>query len=76
MQSMGSAGDPLDNAMCESFFATLKCELIVRTRFLLAGATRTGRSATTLRTSTTPRRIHSAIGYESPAHFENLNHAA
>ena len=25
--SMGSVGDAYDNAMCESFFATLECEL-------------------------------------------------
>jgi len=29
--SMGSAGDCYDNAMCESFFATLECELLDRT---------------------------------------------
>jgi transposase InsO family protein len=27
---MGSVGDCYDNAMCESFFATLECELIDR----------------------------------------------
>ena len=31
--SMGSVGDAYDNAMCESFFATLECELIDRTTF-------------------------------------------
>ena len=31
--SMGSVGDAYDNAMCESFFATLECELIDRRRF-------------------------------------------
>ena len=30
---MGSVGDAYDNAMCESFFATLECELIDRRRF-------------------------------------------
>ena len=28
--SMGSVGDCFDNAMCESFFATLECELLDR----------------------------------------------
>src|SRR5205823_4821927 len=32
-QSMGSIGDCYDNAMAESFFATLECELIKRTRW-------------------------------------------
>ena len=31
--SMGSVGDAHDNAMCESFFATLECELLDRCRF-------------------------------------------
>ena len=31
--SMGSVGDAYDNAMCESFFATLECELLDRQRF-------------------------------------------
>jgi len=31
--SMGSVGDCYDNAMCESFFATLECELLDRSRF-------------------------------------------
>ncbi len=31
--SMGSIGDCFDNAMCESFFATLECELLDRCRF-------------------------------------------
>jgi transposase InsO family protein len=35
--SMGSVGDAYDNAMCESFFATLECELLERRRFCVAG---------------------------------------
>jgi putative transposase len=31
--SMGSVGDAYDNAMCESFFATLECELLARRKF-------------------------------------------
>jgi putative transposase len=31
--SMGSVGDCYDNAMCESFFATLECELLKKRRF-------------------------------------------
>lgn len=31
--SLGSVGDCYDNALCESFFATLECELIERRRF-------------------------------------------
>ncbi|MBI3937469.1 MAG: DDE-type integrase/transposase/recombinase [Betaproteobacteria bacterium] len=32
--SMGAVDDCLDNAMCESFFATLACEPLDRRRFL------------------------------------------
>ena len=31
--SMGSRGDCYDNALCESFFATLECELLQRSSF-------------------------------------------
>lgn len=31
--SMGSVGDAYDNAMAESFFATLECELLDRRSF-------------------------------------------
>ena len=30
LASMGSRGDAYDNALCESFFATLECELLDR----------------------------------------------
>ena len=30
---LGSVGDCCDNAMCESFFATLECELLDRRKF-------------------------------------------
>ena len=30
---MGSVGECFDNAMAESFFATLECELLNRTHF-------------------------------------------
>ena len=39
--SMGSVGDAYDNAMCESFFATLECELIDRCRFRTQAEART-----------------------------------
>ena len=74
VQSMGSAGNAYDNAMCESFFATLRCELIHRWRFGIDG----GRYEIVdfIENFYNTRRIHSAIGYESPANFEKLNHAA
>jgi putative transposase len=69
LPSMGSVGDAYDNAMCESFFATLECELL---------------DQTTLRTRAqgrmevfdyiegfyNPHRRHSSIGYLSPIEYE------
>ena len=75
VQSMGSVGDAYDNAMCESFFATLECELLDRRRFpTMAVARREVFSF--IEGFYNTRRLHSALGYESPANFEKLNDAA
>jgi len=49
--SMGSVGDAYDNALCESFFATLECELLDRERFRTAEAA--GQCSTASRAGTT-----------------------
>ncbi len=38
--SMGSVGDAYENAMCESFFATLECELLDRQKFRIKAEAR------------------------------------
>ena len=53
VQSMGSVGDAYDNAMCESFFATLECELLDRSRFPTPADAGVKSSASS-RDSTTP----------------------
>ena len=74
-QSAGSVGDAYDNAMAESFFATLECELLDRRQFpTVADARREVFSFIGGFYNT--RRLHSALGYKSPANFEKLNHAA
>jgi putative transposase len=73
--SRGTVGDCYDNALCESFFATLECELLDR---------RTFRSHAEARTALfrfiegwyNPRRRHSALGYQSPIAFEQAYAAA
>ena len=67
--SMGSVGDCYDNALCESFFATLECELIERRRF---GNHMEAKMAVFrfIESWYNPRRRHSALGYESPVNFE------
>ena len=67
--SMGSVGDCFDNAMCESFFATLECELIDRSTF------RTHEDARQaifdfIEGFYNTRRRHSSIDYDSPVQFE------
>lgn len=75
VQSMGSVGDAYDNAMCESFFATLECELLDRRSFSTAVEARR-EVFSFIEGFYNTRRLHSALGYTSPANFEKLNHAA
>jgi putative transposase len=67
--SMGSVGDCFDNAMCESFFATLECELLDQHRF----ATQAEASMAVFEFIEgwyNTHRRHSALGYLSPINFE------
>ena len=75
VQSMGSAGDAYDNAMCESFFATLECELLERVRFQAAADARR-EVFSFIEGFYNTRRLHSALGYQAPANYEELNRAA
>jgi putative transposase len=71
---MGSVGDAYDNAMCESFFATLECELLDRCRFKTqVEARRTVFEF--IEGFYNPRRRHSSIGYLSPIDYERRHHA-
>jgi putative transposase len=73
--SMGSVGDCFDNALCESFFATLECELLDRRRFKNQAEARLA-VFEFLEGWYNPHRRHSALGYLSPAEFEKLREAA
>jgi putative transposase len=72
MPSIGSVGDAYDNAMAESFFATLERELLSRRRF---------RSAAEAKMTVfewlegwyNPHRRHSSIGYRSPVNYERAH---
>lgn len=67
--SMGSVGDCYDNAMCESFFATLECELLDRVTLHTPAE---GRLAVFdfIEGWYNPTRRHSALAYLSPLDFE------
>jgi len=67
--SMGSVGDAYDNAMCESFFATLECELLARSRFKTPAEARSA-VFSFIEGFYNRRRRHSSIGYLSPVDFE------
>lgn len=72
LASMGSVADCFDNALAESVFATLECELFDRQ---IAGRFTTRREAKLavfdyLETFYNPRRRHSALGQIAPATFE------
>jgi putative transposase len=67
--SMGSVGDAYDNAMCESFFATLECELLDRRSFKSQAEARIA-VFEFIEGWYNPHRRHSALGYLSPARFE------
>ena len=67
--SMGSVGDCYDNAMAESFFATLECELIARSRWRTHGEARMA-IFDYIEGFYNPRRWHSALAYLSPAEDE------
>ena len=67
--SMGSVGDCYDNAMAESFFATLECELIDRRRFPTQAEARMALFEY-IEGWYNPHRRHSGLGYRSPVHFE------
>ena len=66
--SMGSVGDCYDNAMCESFFATLECELIDRSTFHNHDEARDAIIDFIEGFYNTHRR-HSALGYHSPVQY-------
>ena len=70
--STGSVGDAYDNALCESFFATLECELLERRSFRSHAEARMA-IFEFVEGFYNRRRRHSALGYQSPVAFED-NH--
>jgi len=67
--SMGTVGDAYDNAMAESFFASLECELLDRRVFKSKQEARVALFSY-IEGWYNIRRRHSMIGYLAPAEFE------
>jgi putative transposase len=72
--SMGSVGDCFDNAMCESFFATLECELLNRQSFKTQVEARMA-VFDFIEGWYNPHRRHSALDYLSPINYERSHSA-
>jgi putative transposase len=73
--SMGSVGDCYDNAMAESFFATLECEVLDRRRFHTQAEARLA-LFDWIEGWYNPRRRHSSLGRISPLSYERRLAAA
>ncbi len=69
LPSMGRTGDAYDNAMCESFFASLECELLDRCHFVSREAARIA-IFEWLETWYNSRRRHSSLDYLAPLEYE------
>jgi len=67
--STGSVGDCFDNALCESFFATLECELLDRRRFRTQAEARMA-VFEYIEAWYNPHRRHSGLDYFSPVEYE------
>jgi putative transposase len=67
---MGSIGDPWDNALAETFFASLEKELLRRERFATREHARM-RVFWYIECFDNPRRRHSSLGYLSPTEYEH-----
>lgn len=73
--SMGSVGDAYDNALAESFFASLECELIDRCSFKTRPEARIA-VFEYIEAWYNPHRRHSALGQVSPVNFEKRHEMA
>ena len=75
MPSMGSVGVAYDNAMAESFFATLEREVLNRRRFRSQAEARMA-IFEWIEGWYNPHRRHSGLGYRSPVNYERAHHQA
>ncbi len=70
-RSMGSKGDCFDNAVAESFFATLEKDLLRRRSFTNRQEARTA-VFDYIEAFYNPIRLHSTLDYYSPVEYEKM----
>jgi len=70
--SMSRKGNCYDNATMESFWSTLKLELVYRTRFATRSQARS-QIFEYIESFYNRKRSHSSLNYRSPVDFESLN---
>jgi transposase InsO family protein len=70
--SMSRQGNCYDNAAMESFWSTLKLELVYRTTFATRSQARQA-IFNYIESFYNRQRLHSALGYQTPVTFENLH---
>jgi len=73
--SMSRKANPWDNAACESFMKTLKCEEVYRTEYRDQADARS-RIGQFIERLYNEKRLHSALDYRSPVEFERELRAA
>ncbi len=77
VQSMGTVGDSYDNALAESFWASLKREVVDCSHFTTRDEARIAIFEWIIWYNT--ERLHSSLGYMSPVEYEKslqTQHAA
>ncbi len=74
IQSLSRPGQCWDNAVAESFFATLKCELIHGNVWPTRAHARRA-IVEYVEGWYNQRRLHSSLGYRSPEAYESIQHA-
>jgi len=73
--ALDGLGDAYDNALCESFFATLECELLERRRFRNQAEAKMA-VFDFIEAWYNPHRRHSALGQLSPFSYERRRASA
>jgi len=69
--SMSRPANPWDNATCESFMKTLKCEEVYRSEYRNLAEARV-RISNFLDQVYNQKRLHSSLGYRPPVEFERV----